>query len=183
MALSLLVKFCLICACWRMWLVGEGIQMDLSLFFEIETADMTEAGIKRCYDQMIEQTMLADELGYKTVWFVEHHFLPFLSYCVSPELVLSHLAARTRNIRLGHGIVLLPFTINHPVRVAERIAVLDILSNGRVEFGGGRSTTDAELSAFHIDPDATRPQWEETLRMLPAMWTEKRFSWNSPLMQ
>ncbi|HXR35192.1 MAG TPA: LLM class flavin-dependent oxidoreductase, partial [Candidatus Binataceae bacterium] len=108
--------------------------MDLSLFFEIETADMTEAGIKRCYDQMIEQTMLADELGYKTVWFVEHHFLPFLSYCVSPELVLSHLAARTRNIRLGHGIVLLPFTINHPVRVAERIAVLDILSNGRVEF-------------------------------------------------
>jgi len=157
--------------------------MDLSLFFEIETADMSEAGIKRCYDECIEQVMLADELGYRTVWFVEHHFLPFLSFCVSPELMLSHLAARTRNIRLGHGIVLLPFAINHPVRVAERIAVLDLLSNGRVEFGGGRSTTEAELNAFHIDPEATRPQWEETLRALPAMWTERVFSWNSPLLQ
>ena len=157
--------------------------MDISLFFELETADLSESGARRCYQECIEQVMLADQLGYRTAWFVEHHFLPFLSFCTSPELVLSYLAAHTRNIRLGHGIVLLPFNINHPLRVAERVAVLDLLSNGRIEFGGGRSTTDAELSAFKVDPDATRPQWEESLRALPAMWTQERFSWNSPTLK
>jgi alkanesulfonate monooxygenase SsuD/methylene tetrahydromethanopterin reductase-like flavin-dependent oxidoreductase (luciferase family) len=63
--------------------------------------------------------------------------------------------------------VLLPFNVNHPVRVAERIAVLDNLSDGRVEFGGGRAICESELSAFHVDPDLTRPQWEEALAMLP----------------
>jgi len=154
--------------------------MDLSVFFEIETADLSEAGVRRCYDECVEQVLLADELGYRTAWFVEHHFLPSLSQCTAPELMLAHLAGRTRRIRLGHGIVLLPFNINHPVRVAERIAVLDVISGGRIEFGGGRSTTDAELSAFGIDPEQTRPQWEEALRMLPKMWTQESFSWDSP---
>ena len=79
---------------------------------------------------------LADSLGFKTVWFTEHHFLDRFSYSSAPEIFLSYIAAHTRNIRLGHGIVLLPFRINHPLRVAERIAVLDIVSNGRVNFGG-----------------------------------------------
>jgi alkanesulfonate monooxygenase SsuD/methylene tetrahydromethanopterin reductase-like flavin-dependent oxidoreductase (luciferase family) len=156
------------------------LDMELSLFFEIETADMSEAGVRRCFDECIEQVVAADRLGYRAAWFVEHHFLPFISYSTSPELMLAHLAARTSNIRLGHGIVLLPFKINHPVRVAERIAMLDVLSRGRVEFGGGRSTTDAELSGFGIDPEATRPQWEEALRVLPRMWTEEYFHWDSP---
>ncbi|MGH9342697.1 MAG: LLM class flavin-dependent oxidoreductase, partial [Terriglobia bacterium] len=90
-------------------------------------------------------------------------------------MVLSHLAARTRNIRLGHGIVLLPFGINHPLRVAERIATLDLLSNGRVEFGGGRAISESELSGFGVDPDDTRPQWEESLKILPRMWTQENF--------
>jgi len=153
--------------------------MDLSLFFELETSDLSEANVKRIFDQCIEQTMLADQLGYRCVWFTEHHFLPGFSYSSSPELVLAHLAAKTKNIRLGHGIVLLPFRINHPLRVAERIATLDLLSNGRVEFGGGRAISESELSAFEVDPDDTRPQWEETLSILPKMWTQETFHYES----
>ncbi len=97
----------------------------------------------------------------------------------APEVFLAALARETKKIRLGHAIVLLPHSINHPLRVAERIAVLDILSDGRVEFGGGRAISESELSAFGVDPDDTRPQWEEALRMLPRMWTEETFSWES----
>ena len=153
--------------------------MDLSLFFELETSDLSEASVKRIFEQCVEQTMLADQLGYRSVWFTEHHFLPGFSYSSSPELVLAHLAAKTKNIRLGHGIVLLPFRINHPLRVAERIATLDLLSNGRVEFGGGRAISESELSAFGVDPDDTRPQWEEALSILPKMWTHENFHYES----
>ena len=154
--------------------------MELSLFFELETSDMSEAGIRRTFDQCLEQTILADQLGYKGVWFTEHHFLPGFSYSSSPELVLSHIAAKTKNIRLGHGIVLLPFRINHPVRVAERIATLDVLSNGRVDFGGGRAISESELSGFEVDPEVTRAQWEESLAIIPQAWTQDTFSWESP---
>jgi alkanesulfonate monooxygenase SsuD/methylene tetrahydromethanopterin reductase-like flavin-dependent oxidoreductase (luciferase family) len=77
--------------------------------------------------------------------------------------------------------VLLPFLINHPLRVAERIAVLDIVSDGRAEFGGGRAISEGELSGFNVDPDITRPQWLECLKMLPKMWTQESFSWESEL--
>jgi alkanesulfonate monooxygenase SsuD/methylene tetrahydromethanopterin reductase-like flavin-dependent oxidoreductase (luciferase family) len=153
--------------------------MDISLIYELETSDPSEAGVKRAYDQCIEQVRLADELGYRTVWFTEHHFLSRFSYSPAPEIFLANLAAQTHRIRLGHGIVLLPFRINHPLRVAERIAVLDILSGGRVEFGGGRAISESELSAFGVDPDDTRPQWEESLRVLPKMWTGASFAWES----
>jgi Luciferase-like monooxygenase len=144
----------------------EGDFMDLSLFFEIETADSSEAGVKRYYDECIEQVMLADELGYLTAWFVEHHFTPFLSYCTAPEMVLAHLAGRTRNIRLGHGIVPLPFNINHPVRVAERIAVLDLLSNGRRNSGAvarlrtRNSAASASIPKLLLRPPGTTWQTE-----------------------
>jgi alkanesulfonate monooxygenase SsuD/methylene tetrahydromethanopterin reductase-like flavin-dependent oxidoreductase (luciferase family) len=160
-----------------------GPPVELSLFFELETSDLSEASVKRTFDQCIEQTMLADQLGYRSVWFTEHHFLPGFSYSSTPELVLAHLAARTKNIRLGHGIVLLPFRINHPLRVAERIATLDVLSNGRVEFGGGRAISESELAGFEVDPDDTRPQWEESLRILPKIWTQENFQYTSPTLR
>jgi alkanesulfonate monooxygenase SsuD/methylene tetrahydromethanopterin reductase-like flavin-dependent oxidoreductase (luciferase family) len=157
--------------------------VDISLFFELETSDLSETGVRRTFEQCIEQVMLADQLGYRAAWFTEHHFLTGFSYSSSPELVLAHLAARTKNIRLGHGIVLLPFRINHPLRVAERIATLDLLSNGRVEFGGGRAISESELSAFEVDPDDTRPQWEESLSILPKMWTQEEFEYQSPTLR
>ncbi len=153
--------------------------MDLSLIYELETADTSAEGQQRVYKECIEQIKLADELGYRGVWFTEHHFLPAFSYSPAPEVFLAALARETKNIRLGHGIVLLPHRINHPLRVAERVAVLDIVSGGRVDFGGGRAISESELSAFGVAPDDTRPQWEEALRMLPKMWTQETFSWES----
>jgi alkanesulfonate monooxygenase SsuD/methylene tetrahydromethanopterin reductase-like flavin-dependent oxidoreductase (luciferase family) len=153
--------------------------VDISLIYELETDDLSEEGSRRTYAECLEQVKLADELGYRSVWFTEHHFLPGFSYSSAPEIFLSYLAANTKNIRLGHGIVLLPFNINHPLRVAERVAVLDIVSGGRVEFGGGRAISESELTAFNVDAEDTRPQWEESLRMLPKMWTQENFSWRS----
>jgi alkanesulfonate monooxygenase SsuD/methylene tetrahydromethanopterin reductase-like flavin-dependent oxidoreductase (luciferase family) len=155
--------------------------MDLSLIYELQTGDTSLAGVRRCYEECLDQVMLADELGYRTVWLVEHHFLGPYSYSSAPELFFGYLASRTKRIRLGHGIVQLPFKINHPLRVAERIALLDVLSGGRVEFGGGRAVVISELEAFGVNPDETRAQWEESLRMLPKMWMEETFSWSSEL--
>lgn len=156
-------------------------KVELSLVYELETNDNSPEGVKRVYAEALEQIKLADELGFRAAWFTEHHFLDRFSFSSAPEVFFGYLAAQTKQIRLGHSIVLLPFQINHPIRVAERVAVLDIISNGRVEFGGGRAISEGELSAFNVDPDVTRPQWLESLKMLPKMWTEEVFSWESEL--
>jgi len=110
---------------------------------------------------------LADRLGYHSVWTVEHHFLSEWSYSSAPEVWYGALSQVTSRIRLGHGICLLPIPFNHPVRVAERIAVLDIMSNGRVEFGSGRSITEQELGGFQVNPEDSRAMWEEAVAAIP----------------
>jgi alkanesulfonate monooxygenase SsuD/methylene tetrahydromethanopterin reductase-like flavin-dependent oxidoreductase (luciferase family) len=89
---------------------------------------------------------------------------------------LTAVAQHTSTMRVGHGVVLLPKPYNHAVRVAERAAALDILSNGRLDVGTGRSATTLELRAFEIDPDDTRPMWEEAIQIIPKLWTEERTS-------
>ena len=85
------------------------------------------------------QIELADRLGIEYVWEVEHHFLEEYSHSSAPEVFLAACSQRTKNIRLGHGIVQTAPAYNHPARIAERIATLDLVSNGRVEFGSGES--------------------------------------------
>jgi alkanesulfonate monooxygenase SsuD/methylene tetrahydromethanopterin reductase-like flavin-dependent oxidoreductase (luciferase family) len=153
--------------------------MKFGLIYEIALPRQLEAGGKTEYDaywEAIEQIKLAEELGFHSVWAVEHHFLQDLARCSAPEVFLAAVAQHTRRVRIGHGVVLLPAPFNHPVRVAERVATLDILSNGRVEFGTGRSITEEELGGFAIDPDDSRAMWEESLRIIPRMWTEPEFS-------
>src|SRR4051812_47204833 len=87
---------------------------------------------QRLYEETIEQVVLADELGFDYVWFVEHHFLTRFAYCSAPEVLMGALSCLTKHIRLGFGVTLLPYRFNHPIRVAERVAVLDRLSNGHV---------------------------------------------------
>src|SRR2546425_8776317 len=91
----------------------------------------------------LEQIELADRLGYDYAWEVEHHFLEEYSHSSAPEVFLAAASQRTSRIRLGHGIVQL--TTNHPARVAERIATLDLVSHGRVEFGMGEGSSVTEL--------------------------------------
>jgi len=100
-----------------------------------------------------DQVELADKLGIDYAWEVEHHFLEEYSHSSAPEIFLAACSQRTRNIRLGHGICLMPPKYNHPARVAERIATLDLVSNGRVEFGTGESASLMELGGFNVGFD------------------------------
>jgi alkanesulfonate monooxygenase SsuD/methylene tetrahydromethanopterin reductase-like flavin-dependent oxidoreductase (luciferase family) len=129
------------------------------------------------YHEALDQVELADKVGFDYVWEVEHHFLEEYSHSSAPEVFLAAASQRTKNIRICHGIALLPYPFNHPIRVAERTAALDIVSNGRVELGTGRSVTEQELGGFSIDPADSRPMWEEAVQMIPKMWTTDNFSW------
>jgi alkanesulfonate monooxygenase SsuD/methylene tetrahydromethanopterin reductase-like flavin-dependent oxidoreductase (luciferase family) len=97
----------------------------------------------------------------------------------APEVFLPFVAARTSRIRIGHGVVCMPFGYNHPVRVAERAAMLDVLSGGRLDLGSGRGATLQEMSLCGVDPDSTYAEVEEALRMIGAMWGKDEFEWHS----
>jgi alkanesulfonate monooxygenase SsuD/methylene tetrahydromethanopterin reductase-like flavin-dependent oxidoreductase (luciferase family) len=129
------------------------------------------------YHEALDQIELADKVGFDYIWEVEHHFLTEYSHSSAPEVFLGAVSQRTKNIRIGHGVALLPGPFNHPIRVAERAAALDIVSRGRLELGTGRSITEQELGGFSIDPADSRPMWEEAIQMIPKMWTQETFSW------
>jgi alkanesulfonate monooxygenase SsuD/methylene tetrahydromethanopterin reductase-like flavin-dependent oxidoreductase (luciferase family) len=131
----------------------------------------------KTYHDALAQIEFADQVGFDYVWEVEHHFLSEYSHSSAPEVFLAAVSQRTKNIRIAQGVALLPYPFNHPIRVAERGAVLDILSNGRFDLGTGRSITEQELGGFGIDPADSRPMWEEAVRMIPKMWTNETFSW------
>ena len=126
-------------------------------------------------EETLEQCQLADEVGFDYLWFVEHHFLTTFSGSSAPEVIISALARLTKRIRLGFGVVILG---NHrPTQVAERVAMVDHLSGGRVEFGVGRSSPYEQLG-MGVDPRDTRELMEESLRMVPEIWrTEGNFEW------
>lgn len=150
--------------------------MDVGLIYELQTPrPWDERSEFRAYHEAIEQSVLADRLGFHSVWAVEHHFLVEYAHCPAPEIFLTAVAAVTERIRVGHGIALLPIPFNHPARIAERAATLDIVSDGRLEMGTGRSITEAELGGFDIDPGDSRPMWEEAVGLLPKMWTQEVF--------
>jgi alkanesulfonate monooxygenase SsuD/methylene tetrahydromethanopterin reductase-like flavin-dependent oxidoreductase (luciferase family) len=124
----------------------------------------------------LEQVELADRLGIDYVWEVEHHFLEEYSHSSAPEVFLAAASQRTSSIRLGHGIVQAPPAVNHPARVAERVATLDLVSGGRVEFGTGEGSSQIELGGFGIDREQKRAQWEESLDAITRMFVEEPFA-------
>jgi alkanesulfonate monooxygenase SsuD/methylene tetrahydromethanopterin reductase-like flavin-dependent oxidoreductase (luciferase family) len=123
----------------------------------------------------LEQVELADRLGIDFVWAVEHHFLEEYSHSSAPEVFLGAASQRTSRIRLGHGIVQLPPGFNHPARVAERAATLDLVSSGRVELGTGEASSEMELGGFGVDRSTKRAQWAEALDVLARLMTEEPF--------
>ena len=125
----------------------------------------------RLINEATEQIILADQIGIDHAWAVEHHFLEEYSHCSAPEVFLGAASQRTQNIRLGHGIVQL--TTNHPHRVAERVATLDLLSGGRVEFGMGEGAGPAELHPFNIRVRDKRDRWEEAVKATIPMFTRQ----------
>ena len=149
--------------------------MKIDLLYEMEMLKPWHARSEyECYWQALAQIERADRMGFHTVWEVEHHFLTEFSHSSAPEVFLAAVAMRTQRIRIGHGVVLLPHLFNHPIRVAERAAALDIMSNGRLEFGTGRSSL-YEQQAFGIEFEKSRGMWQEALEVIPRMWTEDPF--------
>ncbi len=150
--------------------------MKFALFYEIPVARPWDPESEhRAYKNTIEQAVLGDKVGFHSFWTVEHHFLEEYSHCSNPEILYGAIAAQTRNIRIGYGVRLLPRPYNHPIRTAESVAVLDLISAGRVEFGTGRSSTRAELEGFDVEPHETRAMWSEALRHIVSAWTEEEY--------
>ncbi len=144
--------------------------MRFGIFYEHQLPrPWTEGLEQKLFQDALDQVELADRLGFDNVWEVEHHFLEEYSHSSAPEIFLAACSQRTKQIRLGHGIVLMPPGYNHPARVAERIATLDLVSNGRVEWGTGESSALAELGGYGVPLAEKRNAWREAVEQCANM--------------
>jgi alkanesulfonate monooxygenase SsuD/methylene tetrahydromethanopterin reductase-like flavin-dependent oxidoreductase (luciferase family) len=144
--------------------------MRFGIFYEHQLPrPWAEGDELKLFQDALTQVELADRLGIDYAWEVEHHFLEEYSHSSAPEVFLAAASQRTRHIRLGHGIVLMPPGYNHPARVAERLATLDLVSNGRVEWGTGESASRAELEGYGVPPAERRAMWRETVEQVANM--------------
>lgn len=157
--------------------------MLIDIFHELQRAQpWTRDYERQLIADTLSQARLADSLDYGCWWSVEHHGAVDFSLSSTPELMNVLIAEQTERIRIGHSGVLSPFAINHPVRIAERSAFLDIRSGGRLELGLARSA-GAEWDTFSVDGPRTRAEMAEVFRMLPHLWNDVPFSWDSELIK
>jgi alkanesulfonate monooxygenase SsuD/methylene tetrahydromethanopterin reductase-like flavin-dependent oxidoreductase (luciferase family) len=146
--------------------------MKFGIFYEHQIPrPWKELGEFELLQNSLTEIELADRLGIDYAWIVEHHFLEEYSHCAAPEVFLGAASQRTKNIRLGHGVIQL--TTNQPHRVAERVATLDLLSGGRVELGMGEAAGPAELHPFGIRVRDKRDRWEEAVRAIIPMFSKE----------
>lgn len=151
--------------------------MKFGLFYEHQLPRPWDEGSEhRLIQEALDQIERADQLGIEFVWEVEHHFLEEYSHSSAPEVFLAAASQRTKHMRLGHGIIQTAPGYNHPVRTAERVAMLDLVSGGRAEFGSGESSSEAELGGFGIDMAVKREQWLEGLQVAIRAMTEDPFT-------
>ncbi len=153
--------------------------MKFGLFYEHQLPKPWTADSEyQLLQDSLAQIELADALGYDYAWEVEHHFLEEYSHSSAPEVFLAAASQRTKRIRLGHGIIQL--TTNHPARVAERVATLDLISNGRVELGLGEGSSTTELHPFDRRYREKREIWEDAVRCLLPMFWQEGWSYDGP---
>lgn len=138
--------------------------MHFDLFYELSAPAFAGRGEAAVFADTLEELALADTLGFRTAWLVEHHFMREYSHSSAPDLFLAAASQRTRRLRLGHAIIPLPY--HHPVQVAERLATLDLLSGGRVEFGFGRGFSPREYASFGVDMGESRSRVRESLQVI-----------------
>ena len=129
---------------------------------------------RQLYREAIEQAVAGEALGFESAWPVEHHFNLEVSSLACPVLLLTAIAERTERMRLGTAIVQLP--LSHPLRVAEELATLDVLSGGRVEFGVGRGANPGHFVGLGVPLSESRDRLSEGLALIHKAWTEERFS-------
>ncbi len=151
--------------------------MKFGIFYEHQLPrPWAEGDELQLVQDALDQVELADQLGVQYVWEVEHHFLEEYSHSSAPEVFLAAASQRTKQMRIGHGIIQTAPGYNHPARTAERVSMLDLVSNGRVEFGSGESSSEAELGGFGIDMVTKREQWLEGLEVAIRCMTESPFT-------
>jgi len=164
--------------------------MELGLLYEIE-APLPWAGEhpwgqrtaeRKAYRDSIEQIVLADRKGFETVWCVEHHFREGRSHMPCNEAVLGALSQITKDIRLGFGVTLMPHEFIHPARIAEKVATVDLLSGGRVEWGWGRSTPMEQI-AFGVDRARSKEKMCAAARTIVGMWERERYEEHSEFLE
>lgn len=153
--------------------------MRFSMIFEAQTTDPSRDGEKQVFQECVEQSLAGEQYGYDAVWAVEHTSLTRYAHMSAPESFLAFIAGATERIQVGHGVVCLPHAMNHPIKVAERIATLDLLSQGRVLFGVGKGGTEQEAGAFGNRLEDLQDQVDESMYMIPRMWHDEDFSFES----
>ena len=121
-----------------------------------------------------EQLCLAEETGYYSSWFAEHHFSRY-GIGSSSLVVLSNLAAQTKSIRLGTAVLVPP--LHHPVHLAEDAATLDVVSGGRLDVGFGRGTANYEYTGYNVDPSESQERFQETISIVEGLWTTPDFNY------
>ena len=151
--------------------------MRFSIIYELQHPQPWEpGGEQQLIAEALDQIELADRLGFDGVWAVEHHFLEEFAHSSAPGVILAAASQRTRTLRLGFGVLPLPPGYQHPARVAETAATLDLLSGGRVELGTGETSSGAELAGFGVDRRSARAQWREALDVVARMMVETPFA-------
>src|SRR5919202_1031206 len=151
--------------------------MRFGIFYEHQIPrPWGEDGEHRLMRDALEQIEIADHVGIDYVWEVEHHFLEEYSHSSASGVFLGAASQRTERIRLGFGILPLPPGYQHPARVAEKAATLDLVSGGRVELGTGETSSGAELEGFGVERETKREQWAEALDAVTRMFVEEPFA-------
>lgn len=146
--------------------------MKFGLFFVLQRPD--DVPERAIYDSELAQMVAAEDLGYDSVWIAEHHFSTY-GICSSPQILAASVAGQTKRLRVGMGITLLP--LHNPLQLAEELAVLDLVSGGRLDVGIGRASTEAEYSGYGVPYEESRDRVDEGLEVLRGVWTRDPFSY------
>ena len=145
--------------------------MDFALFSHVPWPEGADP--KQVYDDIIEEFVLGEELGFKSAWTAEHHFTRY-GLGSAPNVLASHLVANTSKIRIGSAIFVSPLHL--PARLAEEIATLDILSGGRIEVGFGRGAASSEYNVAGVPVEESQQRFQESITMIEGLWTTKNYS-------
>ena len=148
--------------------------MKFDIFYQLPEAATQNTAAR--YRELIAEAAHADQLGFDTVWLAEVHFAPRFSVMPAPMMLLAAIAERTERIRLGMAVNLMP--LHHPMRLAEEAATLDVLSNGRVEFGAGRGAFPLNYRGYGVDMAKSREYFQEGLEFIKAAWTQNRMKFH-----
>ena len=146
--------------------------MKFSLIYEAQTTVNSRAGDRQVFDETLEQVLLAEQVGFDNVWCVEHTALTYYAHMSAPETFLAFVAGKTSRIGIGHGVICLPPMMNHPVKVAERVATLDLLSKGRVHFGVGKGGSQQEAGTFGYQLSEVQPMIDEMMYLIPKIFVQ-----------